>query len=158
MHVYSPPDPRFSFFNYSFFNLEVDVYKRQVWVLFALVFSVSVAAQKTVVKGNILDKDNLPIIGANILEKGTSNGTISDVDGNFTLSITNPKATLLITYIGYKNVEMPASANMKIVMTEDSEMLEDVVVIGYGSVKKSDATGSVSYTHLIGAIAIRWIS
>lgn len=104
----------------------------------------SVAAQKTVVKGNILDKDNLPIIGANILEKGTSNGTISDVDGNFTLSITNPKATLLITYIGYKNVEMPASANMKIVMTEDSEMLEDVVVIGYGSVKKSDATGSVT--------------
>lgn len=69
---------------------------RYVWVLFALVFSVSVAAQKTVVKGNILDKDNLPIIGANILEKGTSNGTISDVDGNFTLSITNPKATLLI--------------------------------------------------------------
>ena len=53
---------------------------RYVWVLFALVFSVSVAAQKTVVKGNILDKDNLPIIGANILEKGTSNGTISDVD------------------------------------------------------------------------------
>ena len=117
---------------------------RYVWVLFALVFSVSVAAQKTVVKGNILDKDNLPIIGANILEKGTSNGTISDVDGNFTLSITNPKAALLITYIGYKNVEMPASANMKIVMTEDSEMLEDVVVIGYGSVKKSDATGSVT--------------
>ena len=117
---------------------------RYVWVLFALVFSVSVAAQKTVVKGNILDKDNLPIIGANILEKGTSNGTISDVDGNFTLSITNPKATLLITYIGYKNVEMPASANMKIMMTEDSEMLEDVVVIGYGSVKKSDATGSVT--------------
>lgn len=117
---------------------------RYVWVLFALVFSVSVAAQKTVVKGNILDKDNLPIIGANILEKGTSNGTISDVDGNFTLSITNPKATLLITYIGYKNVEMSASANMKIVMTEDSEMLEDVVVIGYGSVKKSDATGSVT--------------
>ena len=117
---------------------------RYVWVLFALVFSVSVAAQKTVVKGNILDKDNLPIIGANILEKGTSNGTISDVDGNFTLSITNPKTTLLITYIGYKNVEMPASANMKVVMTEDSEMLEDVVVIGYGSVKKSDATGSVT--------------
>lgn len=117
---------------------------RYVWVLFALVFSVSVAAQKMVVKGNILDKDNQPIIGANILEKGTSNGTISDLEGNFTLSITNPKTTLVVTYIGYKNVEMPASAKMKIVMTEDSEMLEDVVVIGYGSVKKSDATGSVT--------------
>lgn len=117
---------------------------RYVWVLFALVFSVSVAAQKMVVKGNILDKDNQPIIGANILEKGTSNGTISDLEGNFTLSITNPKTTLVVTYIGYKNVEIPASAKMKIVMTEDSEMLEDVVVIGYGSVKKSDATGSVT--------------
>ena len=73
---------------------------RYVWVLFALVFSVNVAAQKTVVKGNILDKDNLPIIGANVLEKGTSNGTISDVDGNFTLSVTSPDAVLLITYIG----------------------------------------------------------
>jgi iron complex outermembrane receptor protein len=117
---------------------------RYVWILFALVFSVNVAAQKTVVKGVILDKDNQPIIGANILEKGTVNRTISDVNGNFNLSVKNPKTTLLITYIGYKNLEIPASANMKIVMTENSEMLEDVVVIGYGSVKKSDATGSVT--------------
>ncbi len=117
---------------------------RYVWILFALLFSVNVAAQKTVVKGNILDKDNLPIVGANILEKGTTNGTISDVDGNFMLSVATPDAMLLITYIGYKNIEIPASGNTRIVMTEDSEMLDDVVVIGYGSVKKSDLTGSVS--------------
>nr|WP_321374884.1 TonB-dependent receptor [uncultured Bacteroides sp.] len=117
---------------------------RYVCILFALIFSVSAAAQKTAVKGVIIDKDNQPIIGANILEKGTVNRTISDVNGNFNLSVKNPKTTLLITYIGYKNLEIPASANMKIVMTENSEMLEDVVVIGYGSVKKSDATGSVT--------------
>lgn len=116
---------------------------RYILVLFALILSVGVSAQKTVVKGNILDRENHPVIGANILEKGTTNGTISDVDGNFSLAVASPKAVLIIKYIGYKDVEMAVSPNMKIVMEEDSEMLEDVVVIGYGSVKKSDATGSV---------------
>lgn len=117
---------------------------RYLFMIFTLVFSVGVSAQKTVVKGNILDRDNLPVIGANILEKGTTNGTISDVDGNFTIAVSSPKAVLLIKYIGYKDVEKAVSPMMKIVMEEDSEMLEDVVVIGYGSVKKSDATGSVT--------------
>lgn len=99
---------------------------------------------KTVIKGNISDRENLPVIGANILEKGTTNGTISDVDGNFTITVSSPKAVLLIKYIGYKDVEKVVSPMMKILMEEDSEMLEDVVVIGYGSVKKSDATGSVT--------------
>lgn len=116
---------------------------RYVWVLFALILSVEVSAQRTVVKGSIFDREKLPVIGANILEKGTSNGTISDVDGNFLISVSSPKAVLLIKYIGYKDVEMSVSSMMKILMEEDSEMLEDVVVIGYGSVKKSDATGSV---------------
>ena len=69
---------------------------RYLFMILALVFSVGVSAQKTVVKGNILDKDNLPVIGANILEKGTTNGTISDVDGNFTITVSDPKAVLLI--------------------------------------------------------------
>ena len=68
-------------------------------MILALVFSVGGSAQKTVVKGNILDKDNLPVIGAYILEKGTTNGTISDVDGNFTITVSDPKAVLLIKYI-----------------------------------------------------------
>lgn len=116
---------------------------RYILRMFALILSVGVSAQKTVVKGNILDRENYPVIGANILEKGTTNGTISDVDGNFSLAVGSPKAVLIIKYIGYKDVEMAVSPSMKIVMEEDSEMLEDVVVIGYGSVKKSDATGSV---------------
>lgn len=104
-------------------------------MMLALVFSVGVSAQKTVIKGNISDRENLPVIGANILEKGTTNGTISDVDGNFTITVSSPKAVLLIKYIGYKDVEKVVSPMMKILMEEDSEMLEDVVVIGYGSVR-----------------------
>ena len=87
---------------------------RYLFMILALVFSVGVSAQKTVVKGNILDKDNLPVIGANILEKGTTNGTISDVDGNFTITVSDPKAVLLIKYIGYKDVEKVVSPTMKI--------------------------------------------
>ncbi|RRD89369.1 TonB-dependent receptor [Bacteroides heparinolyticus] len=113
-------------------------------LLFALTFCAGVSAQKTVVKGNVFDKENQPVIGANILEKGTTNGTISDVDGNFSITVSSLKAVLLIKYIGYKEVEVPVSPNMRIMMEEDSKMLEDVVVIGYGSVKKSDVTGSVT--------------
>lgn len=117
---------------------------RYLFVLLALTFCAGVSAQRTTVRGTVLDRSNEPVIGANILEKGTTNGTISDFDGNFTLTVESPKAILQFRYIGYKEVEVPASAQMKIVMEEDSEVLEDVVVIGYGSVKKSDATGSVT--------------
>ena len=94
-------------------------------MILALVFSVGVSAQKTVVKGNILDKDNLPVIGANILEKGTTNGTISDVDGNFTITVSDPKAVLLIKYIGYKDVEKVVSPTMKIVMDHADYLLSE---------------------------------
>lgn len=117
---------------------------RYLFVLLAWVCCTGAFAQKMTVKGNIVDSENYPVIGANIVEKGTTNGTISDVDGNFVLTVESSKAVLLFTYIGYKEVEMPVSALMKVVMQEDSEMLEDVVVIGYGSVKKGDATGSVT--------------
>lgn len=114
------------------------------FLLFVWVCCADVAAQTTLVKGTILDKDNFPVIGANVLEKGTMNGTVSDMDGQFTLSVASPKAILLIKYVGYKEVETAVSPLMKIRMEEDSEVLDDVVVIGYGSVKKSDATGSVT--------------
>lgn len=114
------------------------------FLLFVWVCCAHAAAQTTIVKGTILDKDNFPVIGANVLEKGTMNGTVSDMDGQFTLSVASPKAVLLIKYVGYKEVETTVSPLMKIRMEEDSEVLDDVVVIGYGSVKKSDATGSVT--------------
>lgn len=107
--------------------------------------STSINAQDINVKGRVIDENGEPIIGANILVKGTTNGTISDYDGNFTLEVSDKNAIIRIGYIGYKDYEVSASQqNLVIVLKENTEMLEDVVVIGYGTVKKSDATGSVT--------------
>ena len=88
--------------------------------------------------GNAKDATGEPVIGASVLEKGTTNGVITDIDGNFTLNVSSPDAVVVISYIGYKTVEIPASdtkAFQKIVMREDSEVLAEVVVVGYGSQK-----------------------
>ncbi len=105
--------------------------------------SVQVAQQTGVVKGQVVDVTGEPIIGATIKIKGGGNGSITDLDGNFTLN-TNPGVTLEISYIGYKTQEVKATAApLHIVLQEDSEMLEDVVVVGYGTMRKKDLTGSV---------------
>lgn len=114
-------------------------------LLCALAMGANAYAQGLTVKGHVVDENNEPIIGANILVKGTTNGTITDYDGNFTLEVSDKNAIIRIGYIGYKDYEVSASQqNLVIVLKENSEMLEDVVVIGYGTVKKSDATGSVT--------------
>lgn len=104
-----------------------------------------VQQQKQSVSGTVKDAAGEPIIGASILEKGTTNGTITDFDGNFTLSVF-PKATLVISYIGYKmqEVAVVAGKSVQVSMEEDSETLDEVVVVGYGVQKKSDVTGSVT--------------
>ena len=102
------------------------------------------AFAQTQVNGTVIDAANgEPIIGASILEIGTTNGTITDWDGNFTL-IVQPGAKLSISYMGYKTQELAAAPNMSVKLGEDSELLEEVVVVGYGVVKKNDATGSVT--------------
>ena len=114
-------------------------------LLSALLFCVHVHAQDLIVKGHVADPTGEPIIGANIIVIGTTTGTITDYDGNFTLKVADKKAVLRIGYIGYKEVELPVSANLlQIVLKEDTELLDEVVIIGYGTVKKSDATGSVT--------------
>ena len=95
------------------------------------------------VKGNITDNTGEPIIGASILEKGTTNGTVTDLDGNFTLNAKNG-ATLVISYVGYITQELKAGPSMKIVLKEDSKSLEELVVVGYGVQKKSSVTGAIS--------------
>ena len=91
------------------------------------------------------DETGEPLIGATIMEKGTTNGTATDIDGNFTLSV-EPKATLVVSYVGYDPLEVPVDGKteLKITMKENATMLAETVVIGYGTVKKTDATGSVS--------------
>ena len=108
-----------------------------------LMLGLSAFAQ-VAVNGVVTDAANgEPIIGASILEMGTTNGTITDFDGNFSLNV-QPGAKLQISYMGYKTQELAAAPNMSVRMGEDSELLDEVVVVGYGVVKKNDATGSVT--------------
>lgn len=112
-----------------------------LWLV-GILLSVQGFAQSLTVKGNVKDNTGMGVIGANILVKGTTNGTITDFDGNFTLSA-NKGDIIVISFIGYKTQELPAAPTMNVVLQDDSEVLEDVVVIGYGSVKKDDLSGSV---------------
>ena len=102
------------------------------------------ASQQTKkVSGVIIDATGLPVIGANVLEKGTTNGVITDLDGNFTLNV-KPGSTLVVTYIGYQTqeIEVGNQTTFNITLKEDSEMLDEVVVVGYGTMKKSDLSGA----------------
>lgn len=102
-------------------------------------------AQNITVKGIVKDNFGEPIIGANVTEKGTTNGMITDLDGNFSLTV-QKNSTLVISYIGYVTQEIPikGNANLNITLKEDSKALEEVVVIGYGTARKSDVTGSIA--------------
>ncbi len=96
------------------------------------------------ISGVVIDKSTgEPIIGASILEKGTTNGTITDFDGNFTLEVADG-ATLVISYVGYATQTLAATANMNVLLSEDSELLEEVVVTGYTTQRKADLTGAVT--------------
>lgn len=98
------------------------------------------------IKGVVADSKGEPIIGASILVKGTSSGTITDIDGNFTIDNVSPEDLLVITYVGYLGQEMKIKEKntLSITLLEDSKQLDEVVVVGYGTVKKRDLTGSVS--------------
>lgn len=100
---------------------------------------------KKTVKGTVLDENGESVIGANILEKGTTNGTITSVDGDFSLSVAE-NAILQISYIGYveQEITVGSQTNLQIILKEDSQNLNEVVVIGYGTVRKKDLTGAVS--------------
>ena len=96
------------------------------------------------ITGKVVDQSGESIIGANVVEKGTTNGSITDVDGNFTLSV-DPNSTLIFSYIGYTTMEIPVSGKTDLTVTlrEDTEMLDEVVIVGYGTMKKKDLTGAV---------------
>ncbi|WP_373875273.1 SusC/RagA family TonB-linked outer membrane protein [Bacteroides nordii] len=113
-------------------------------VLLTLIMSISLYAQNTI-KGVIVDETDFPLIGATVMVKGTSNGGVTDLDGKFT--ITAKKGDVLsVSYIGYKpqEIKIQDQKTLNIKMVPDNAMLDEVVVVGYGSMKRSDLTGSVS--------------
>lgn len=113
-------------------------------LLMALCFC-TVQAQVLKVTGQVKDQAGEPLIGVNVIEKGTTNGTVTDINGQYSVSVKNANAVLSFSYIGYKTQEI-ALAGKKVVnitLKDDSEALEEVVVIGYGTARKKDLTGSV---------------
>lgn len=110
------------------------------------VVSVQSVQQSNVVKGQVVDENGEPIIGANVLIKGTSIGVSSDVNGQFSLSAGSHKVTLLVSYVGYVTQEVNVENNrpVRIVLLPNTELLEEVVVTGYGTFKKSAYAGSAS--------------
>jgi Outer membrane receptor for ferrienterochelin and colicins len=105
--------------------------------------STNAFAQRLTATGKVTDAAGLEVIGASVLEKGTANGVVTNLDGEFSLSV-GQNATLVISFIGYKTIEVKATTNMNITLQEDNELLDEVVVIGYGSVKRKDVTTAVS--------------
>lgn len=105
-----------------------------------------IVQQTSTITGKVLDSNGEALIGVNVLEKGTTNGTITDFNGNFTLNLSSSNSTLVFSYIGYVSQEISAKGkkDFTITLKEDSETLEEVVVVGYGTQKKVNLTGSVS--------------
>lgn len=120
--------------------------RKQVIIACLLLLTLCGYAQQINVKGNIISAvDNEPMIGATVMQKGTTNGTVTDIDGNFTLNIP-ANGIISVSMIGYKAQEIPVNgrSTINLVMQEDIEVLDEVVVVGYGVVKKSDLTSSIS--------------
>lgn len=117
----------------------------QYLFLLALMFPVLGFAQTIQVKGTVVDATGVSVIGASVLEKGTTNGVITDIDGNFELTV-SPKGILQISYVGFQTQEIPVNNQtvFNVTLKEDSEMLDEVIVVGYGVMKKSDMTGAIS--------------
>ena len=99
--------------------------------------------QTQIVNGLVVDVNGEPVIGASVVEKGTTNGGITDINGKFTLNV-KPGSTLQISFVGYQTQEVKATKTVKVVLKEDSELLSEVVVVGYGTQKKANLTGAVA--------------
>lgn len=117
--------------------------RRMCLLLMVLFTAVPIWAQTTKVDGTVIDSQGEPVIGATVLEEGTSNGVITDIDGNFSMNVKNG-ARVRISFIGYETKTLKATKGMKVTLKDETNMLEEVVAIGYGSVKRKDVTTAVS--------------
>ena len=118
---------------------------RMMVCLIGMLLPMCMFAQQITVQGVVKDQTGETVIGASVMEKGTTNGTITGIDGDFSLNM-SPNGTLVVLFVGYKTqeVQVKGQKQLQVVLSEDAEMLDEVVVIGYGTMKKSDLTGAVS--------------
>ena len=116
---------------------------RKLFLSFALIFVSTIMYAQTEISGTVVDVTGETVIGATVMEKGTSNGTITDFDGNFKIKV-EPGKTLVFSYIGYQTQELPAKDGMEVTMKDNAKELAEVVVTGYTTQRKADLTGSVS--------------
>ena len=145
-HLFYPPSINRSTFaavnkSTNQINKQMKQTKRLIVSFFSLLLCTIMYAQE--IGGNVVDATGEPVIGATVMEKGTSNGTVTDFDGNFKLKVAAGK-TLTFSYIGYQTQELPAADGMKVTMQDDALALNEVVVTGYTTQRKADLTGAVS--------------
>ena len=133
------------------YNLGFNINDRQVTIYDMLPLPIKTKVgvsetQEVTITGTVTDVDGSPLPGANILEKGTFNGVQTDFDGNFSIQISDENAILVVSYLGFikREYQVNGQSSVQIVLEEDTASLDEVVVIGYGSVRKSELTGSVS--------------
>lgn len=123
--------------------------KKMKWLLTLFLLNIAsfyATAQQTNVTGTVTDVQGVPIPGVNIVQKGTTNGVVSDFDGNYTINLNDGSDILIFTYIGYRSTEEEVGSKtiVNVTLSEDTQALDEVVVIGYGTQRKSDLTGSVA--------------
>src|ERR1035437_4926459 len=116
-------------------------------IIFLIISTMSVSAQNQLVKGTVTDeKTNMALIGVSVKVDGTTNGSITDFNGNFSLNVPTPNAVLEFSYIGYisQKVNVNGQSEIKVILAEDTRNLDEVIVVGYGVQKKSLVTGAIS--------------
>src|SRR5690554_6741288 len=118
--------------------------KKKLTMFLTLFFiGIGFLTAQTQVRGTVVDDNGDPAIGATIQVQGTTQGTVTDIDGNFTLSAP-ADGVLIISYVGYQTQEVPVSPNVRVVLTTDTELLDEVIVVAYGTAKRSSFTGSAA--------------
>ena len=124
---------------------------KKTFLSLALLLASTIMYAQSEISGTVVDSSGETVIGATVMEKGTSNGTVTDFDGNFTIKV-NEGTILVVSYIGYQTQEVPAANGMKVTLKDDAEVLQEVVVTGYQVQRKSDLTGSVG----ISVVSAQW--
>ena len=109
------------------------------------------------VQGVVVDKSGMPVLGATVVEKGTTNGVSTGIDGDYAIRVASPESVIEVSYVGYKTVTLVASSTLlqHLTLEEDAMGIDDVVVIGYGTVKKNDMTGSIVAIPMASSSSVR---